>query len=192
MKKFFLVLFFSLSVFESVQAEDIKEFEIENMSVGDSLLNFMTKKEIKDYDQGHYDKNSKYFETQLPRRAGNYDYILFHIKRNDEKFIIDLIRGANLIENYDKCKKQKAEVFNELKTLFANVKLREGKQKHYFYKDSTQYISQFEFKNGDLVKLECVIYTEKDRKIHGPLENTFEVSIGTSEFFKWLEYLASQ
>ena len=28
-----------------------------------------------------------------------YDYVLFHVKRKDEKYIIYLIRGANIVDN---------------------------------------------------------------------------------------------
>ena len=59
----------------------------------------------------------------------------------------------------------KKNAVKEVKNLFPKTKLREGSQKHYYYQSSTQYISQFEFKNGDLVKLECTIYHENDNFI---------------------------
>ena len=40
-----LVLLFSFQTF--LNANDIKEFEIEGMSIGDSLLNFVSKKSVK-------------------------------------------------------------------------------------------------------------------------------------------------
>ena len=56
MKKILLtlfVLFFSSSVF----GEDISDFEIEGMSIGDSALNFFTKKHIEDNTVTHGSKD---------------------------------------------------------------------------------------------------------------------------------------
>jgi len=182
----FTLIFFLIF---KANADNIINFELEGISIGDNLTKHMSEDDIYAYDQKHYEKNSKFFETQLPQGKGNYDYILFHLKRKDKNFKIHLIRGANIISGLSECISQKKDAVSELKKLFPNTNLREGKQKHYFYKNSTQHISQFEFKNGDLVKLECTVYDEKDKKIHGDLLDLFEVSIGTKEFYDWIAKL---
>ena len=48
MKKLLLVLILILGFQTLVKADDIRDFEIEGISVGDSLLNFFSKKEIND------------------------------------------------------------------------------------------------------------------------------------------------
>lgn len=188
--KFFLaILFASQYLITTSQAEDARDLQIEGISIGDNLTKYMSKEEIFKNEQGHYPKKSKFFETQLPFSKGNYDYILFHIKRNDKNFEIHLIRAASVVSNLNECMSKKKIVLAEMKSLIPNVNFRQGKQKHYFYKNTTQNISQFEFKNGDLAKLECIIYDEKDEEIHGKLIDVFDLSIGTSELFKWLEKL---
>ena len=56
-----VVLFFSTLVF----ADDISDFEIEGMSIGDSLLDYMSKEEIKNkinsYNDNGYIYNSRKF-----------------------------------------------------------------------------------------------------------------------------------
>jgi hypothetical protein len=188
-KFIFINLFLILYSIKILHASDIKDFQLEGISIGDNLTSHMSEDQIFEYDQKHYEKNSKFFETQLPSGKGNYDYILFHIKRKDKNFTIHLIRGANVVSNLNECMTQKKNAVLELKKLFPNEKLREGKQKHYFYKNTTQNISQFEFRNGDLVKLECTIYDKRDKEIHGNLYDLFEVSIGTKEFYDWIEKL---
>ena len=185
--KFFLtILFSSLYLITTSQAEDARDLQVEGISIGDNLTKYMSKEEIFKYAQGHYPKKSKFFETQLPFSKGNYDYMLFHIKRNDKNFEIYLIRAVSVVSNLNKCMSKKKIVLAEMKSLIPNVNFRQGNQKHYFYKNTTQNISQFEFKNGDLAKLECIIYDEKDEEIHGKLIDVFDLSIGTSELFKWL------
>jgi len=44
MKRILLILILTLNFQSLTKADDIKDFEIEKLSVGDSLLKFMTKK----------------------------------------------------------------------------------------------------------------------------------------------------
>ena len=47
MRNFLLILILILSFQSWTKADDIRDFQIEGMSIGDSLLNFVSKKEIK-------------------------------------------------------------------------------------------------------------------------------------------------
>ena len=47
MRTLFIILIFIFCFQSWTKADDITEFEIEGMSVGDSLLNYFTEKEIK-------------------------------------------------------------------------------------------------------------------------------------------------
>ena len=44
MRNFLLILILTFSFQSLVKADDIRDFEIEGMSIGDSLLDFFTKK----------------------------------------------------------------------------------------------------------------------------------------------------
>ena len=81
-----------------------------------------------------------------------------------------------------------------MKNVFSNKKFEEGFQKHYFYKNSTQYISQFYLGNintieSNMSRVECVIMDKKDLEIHGDIDDTLEVIIYSEEFARWLENL---
>ena len=52
----FLVLLFS----SSVVAEDISDFEIEGMSLGDSLLDYFSEREIKNNKRNYIFQNNKF------------------------------------------------------------------------------------------------------------------------------------
>ena len=89
-----LVLLFSSSVF----AEDISDFEIEGMSIGDSLLDYMTEEEILEeielslsLNEYFYLKEpNKYVEVYLYKDFPTYDTVTFFVKNNSEEFdIID-------------------------------------------------------------------------------------------------------
>ena len=68
-----LILFFSSSVF----AEDISDFQIEGMSIGDSLFKFFSIDEINTaLENITYLKNDqKYLNIFLPLKPKKFDYI---------------------------------------------------------------------------------------------------------------------
>jgi hypothetical protein len=47
----------------------------------------MTKKEIINHDEGHYSKDSKFFEVNYTGTKNKYDYLLFHEKRFSRNYV---------------------------------------------------------------------------------------------------------
>ena len=185
-----LVLIFSLQSW--TKADDIRDFEIEGMSIGDSLLDYFSEKEI--IDNGNYGSDSKFFEVEYLGTLSMYDHFTLHVIRNDPNYLIHTIRGVNIVDNKNDCLNLKKEIVKEMKKVFAGKELYENTQNHYYYKNSKQYISQFYLGNkntveSDLSRIECVIMDKKDLEIHGDIVNTLEVIIYTEEFAKWLESL---
>ena len=86
------VLFFS----SSVVAGDISEFEIEGMSIGDSLLDYFSETEIKSFRSYSYDDNQFYsidiINSSLIFKI--YHGVQVQIKTNDRKYILHGISGA--------------------------------------------------------------------------------------------------
>ena len=93
--------------------------------------------------------------------------MLFH-NFFDKKYIIYTIRAINIVDNKNQCLKIKNEIVMDMKPLFKNADFQEGSQKHFVYKDSMQYISQFSFGNdatvSDHARVECLILGKKDKK----------------------------
>ena len=84
-----LLTLFVLLFSSSVLAEDISDFEIEGISIGDSLLDYMSEEEIFNnkinYFQG---KRQFYVVSSGDLKLKNFDSIEFYLKTNDKKFII--------------------------------------------------------------------------------------------------------
>ena len=95
MKKTLLILFLSLYFIIPSQADDIRDFQIEGMSVGDSLLNYFSKEEI---EKRHKITKSPYTNKKLLRayflqeRFEVYPTLNIHYK-NNEKFTIESLAG---------------------------------------------------------------------------------------------------
>ena len=94
MKRLSLYLFLILFTLQTPsQADDIRDFQIEGMSVGDSLLDYYTKDKI-DRDKGFLYKNKKYQSITFWNVDSDlYDNIQFHFKDSDEKYTIAAING---------------------------------------------------------------------------------------------------
>ena len=193
MKKLLLILIFISCLQSWTKADDIRDFEIEGLSIGESLIEHMTINEIINNDHGYYPEDSKFYEVAYLGNLTQYEYVNVGIKRNDDNFKIFFIRGMNVVDNKNECLKIKKGIAKDLKKLFPNYNFLEGSQKHYYYKNSTQYISQFsvttDANRSDHVRVECLIYSDKDKKIHGDFMSTLEVIIAAKEFSKWLNSL---
>ena len=183
---YLFLIFFSFQT--SSQADDIRDFQIEGMSIGDSLLDYMSENEIINNDLKIYQNNSKFLVIDFNGKKNIYDYIYLYVKRNDKKYIIYTIRAMNIVDNKNQCLKIKNEIVMDMKPLFKNADFLEGSQKHFVYKDSMQYISQFSFGDNtrvsDHARVECLILGKKDKKDYG---HSLEVIVQSAEFGQWLE-----
>ena len=100
MRKLLLILILTFSFQSLAKADDIRDFEIEGMSVGDSLLDFFSKKEIKsntNYNGYSYIKEKKFvdFEIYEKNRFGKYDGIQISFDRNDNQYLIHSVFQEN-------------------------------------------------------------------------------------------------
>jgi hypothetical protein len=114
-----LILLFSLLISFSVLSDDISDFEIEGISVGDSLLEYMSKDEIlkgierNKNDYPYLSEPLKYFEVYLFEEFPIYDVVSVYIKNNglskyvtssNEKYTVLGTRGMIYHdEDYDNC-----------------------------------------------------------------------------------------
>ena len=88
MKVFIAVLVLIFSLQSLTKANDIKDFEIEGISIGDSVLEYYTKKEIKENIK-QYTKDKTYSLVEIhPFKSEIYDALQLHYKTNDKKYII--------------------------------------------------------------------------------------------------------
>ena len=190
---YLLLIFFSFLV--SSHADDIKEFEIEGISIGDSLLSYMSVQKIKSgikdtrymYDHINFD----YGEVYLYEGIQNYEYMSFFVKPNDEKFLIYELRGViSYIENLNGCLKQRDEIAKEISEIFKNAK--KSKQSFKASGDpsgkSTQNKILFTFNSGDEIQLVCSDWEESFR-IKNNWGEGLSVIISTNGVLNWLRGL---
>ena len=205
MKKLLILLFsiFFLSS-PSVFADDISDFEIEGISVGDSLLDYMTEDEIlkeiertKDWSL-HLQEPNKYAKVYLGGKFENYDYLGFIIKNNqtnqyvtnkNEEYIIQSITGnRDYIENFDACLNKRDEIANLLSRSFPNAQKTEHFLIHGGDPSGKSIIDAvyFNFDSGTDVEASCVNFDEDFRRQVNWSEGLL-IAIQPKEIVEWLE-----
>ena len=130
MKKLLGILVLGLFLITPSQADDISDFQIEGISIGDSLLDYVSAKKIQaefEANKNHYNylkEPHKFREVYIFNDANfkTYSTISFYVKSDDKNYTIFFIRGMQpYINNMDKCLKKRNEIANENKT-FLNRK----------------------------------------------------------------------
>ena len=191
MKKLSTYLFLVLFSFSTPSfADDIRDFQIEGMSIGDSLLDYFSKKEIKDNTNINYYTNNKYTSVEFSELPSFkiYDSVEFDYKTDDKKYIIVAISGGIFCEkNIEKCKKEQKEIDLDISNMFENAQKDVSKDKHSVDKSGKSTTSQinFWFKSGEVVSIELLDWSEKITNEKGWTDNV-SVSFRAEEFNDFL------
>ena len=122
-----LILIFSFQSW--AKANDIRDFEIEGMSIGDSLLDIATEIQInkaKDYTQFPNDKFIIYQLDKL-KDLEKYDWVSITTKKNDKNYTVTNIGGAINYEKLDRCLKLQKEVSILIENSFQSNEKQEQK-----------------------------------------------------------------
>ena len=89
-----------LSFSASTYADDIRDFEIDGMSIGDSLLDYFSRDKIlnaRNYDE--YPSDMKFRIIDIYTENKFYEGIQFYYIPGDEKFIIQSLNGRKFFSN---------------------------------------------------------------------------------------------
>jgi len=171
-----------------ILADDIRDFQIEGMSLGDSLLDYYSEKEIESRNKNFYPASKKFhYITFSNPKFEMYEKILFHIKDNDKNYIIKGISGIfDYKKNINNCHKKKDEIVNELNQMFTKAKKKEYVS--IYSEDKTgkskANVVDYEFNDGE-IRVYCINWSKKFEKEKNRKDN-LQVSINDIEFMDWI------
>ena len=194
MKRLILILILVFSFQSFSKANDIREFQIEDMSIGDSLLKFMSLNEINNNTFENYFKNGKkrkYYATGF-FDTDKYDQLEIYIKTGDNNFKIKAITGFKQINNLQKCLSLKKEIVDEIQNLFIDIEpVTYNDVPHTFDKSgkSKQYQTAFLLKDHrakDHIRIECTKWSKKIKKEKG-FGDTLGISVFSTEILEWVD-----
>ena len=168
MRVFVAVLILIFSLQSLTKADDIRDFQIEGISLYSSLLDYFTEKKIKDKlkdESTYYYKNNKYAIIGFDEISSDqiYERIVVTIKPKDNKYIIYEIRGEIDFNNIDDCLDKQKIIVNEVSQLFKNLKFKDRKVKHGVDKTgkSIVYAKELEFENKDEIRIGCLDWSDE-------------------------------
>ena len=189
MKKLFTYLFLIFLSFQTFSfSEDVEDLEINGVSIGESLLDYLSKEEIvneiKSNKPTYNYLNNDFGEVYLRLSSDNYEYMSVFVKPNDKNYIIGSLEGMIIYENQiEKCHKKQQEIIYELDNLFKYTKKKEWDKTHAAEKNSTTKAKQYTFENGDIVAVICYDWSENNKY---KFVDKLGVSIKTKEFQNWI------
>ena len=188
MKRLLLILILTFSFQSWTKADDIRDFEIEGMSIGDSLLDYFTKKKIriKRKYRIKYPNSKKFTAITFDEdpKLKVYDSIQANVKTNDKKYIIYSISGISYFDNnISKCKEQMKLISKELIKIFPNASNINKTKKHEYDKSGKSLIHQsiFDMDSGAEARVECYDWSKKMSRKHN-LDDQLIVSILSENF----------
>ena len=197
MKKLLLIFILTLSFQSLIKADDISDFEIEGMSVGDSLLDHFSKKKINDSKVNWYDSLEKNkfvaFAFNSPKFE-KYDFVDVWTKYNDNKFLINTIAGAmyfgenSEIKDINNCYSEQKNIANEIhKELPQAKKTGPSKLKHSIDPTgrSTYTDIYLRLNNGYEIVISCYDWSDELSKNENRADHLF-ITIRSEEVDKWL------
>jgi hypothetical protein len=158
MRVFIVVLVLIFSLQSWTRADDIRDFEIEGMSLGDSLLDYFTEEEILANKPDWFKDNEYSIANDLKLETFQiYELVQAAYKTKDKKYIFEGIEGYKFYKKKDNCLKEFDEVVNDISKLSLNAVKSE--KKTFKHPDPTENATvttlNFEFDSGDSIRIGC-------------------------------------
>ena len=190
MKKLLGILVLGLFLITPSQADDIRDFQIEGISVGDSALDYFSEDEIKNAYTNYYPKSRKFYQISFTVLESEiYKVVNINLKKNDDKYIIYAIKG---LKNYDnrhkKCLEKNQDLVNAILSIVKNTK--EESYKSNFannFGESFATGSVFNMHNGTFTAF-CSKWDKKNKKVKSARWwDSLNASIAFSEWTDWID-----
>ena len=181
---YLFLIFFTLQT--SSWAEDISDFEIEGMSIGDSLLDYFSEEKILN-SRATYFKNKTYTPVEIDDESFEiYDVVQFGYKTGDKNYtILGFAGNIDYPNNIKPCYKKMDEIVTELTELFKNIAhITEKKTTVTAIDkpgDTKKVFVAYWFDSKDVVVVACYDYSEES----GYMDN-LSVSVDTKEYNEFL------
>ena len=196
----FLFIFFILLFSSPLFAEDISDFEIGGMKIGDSLLDFMSKDKILEgineskYMYEHI--GDEFGEIYIFESSGKYDFFSVWIKTPKQNYItksdylIYSIRGVKSFdgEDIDKCYQEMLLIEKSISKEISSEVIKDVGEpfKHRIDPSGKSLVKEtaFRFENGDYISIQCTDF-EENLRIKNNWTEGLSVGLRTKEFYGW-------
>ena len=196
MKRLLLILILTLSFPSWTKADDIRDFEIEGISIGDSLLDHFKIKTIKSARKYEY-KNTKFYSIDIwSDKFNQYEAIQFHLKKKDKKYVIHGLSGTLIFgelgiydsKSIDECKNKKKMIMNSISSVFPSADVQSYDDLNTDDGYGQKALRSETYYRLDLgeVWIQCVTWGEKTKKKENLYDN-LRFTLLTPEFIRFMD-----
>ena len=189
MNRLLLILILTFSFQHLTKADDIRDFAIEGMSIGDSALDFFTKNEIDNSQNVKYPNKKFYDVFTHSSKFKKYDSVTLSFKPG--KYKIYGISGVidYRSKTFNECLKDKKKITKEIKSIFSNSNLIDsGLYQVQDFTDNKSKRSQVEIildKTKEVITVDCVNWSTKTEKKQGWGDN-LSITLYSKEYEMFL------
>ena len=171
MNRLLLILTLMLCSYSWSKADDLTSFEIEGITIGDSLLNYYNRNEIQlSFQNASFYRDKLYAVVFINKSSNIYDRIQVTLKPNDKKHKIFAIEGIiDFDKKIDQCNEQKKIIIKDLEKTFSNYK-RVDDDRAYAAdpsNNSFSYSTWFFLNSGGFFSVSCTLMGSEIRKKNG-------------------------
>ena len=187
MRIFLTVIILILSLQSWTKADDIRDFEIEGISIGDSALDHFKQSNFDTFYKQYYPGSDEYLGVEIPQHLSkiefsNYDSITLNWKKNDNSMKIVALSGIKLFpNNINGCLKERDFIASEIKGILDDFKEESYEMDFGDMHDSVSYAIDLKIKDGS-IRIWCTDWDEKTEK-ENDWEDDLNVSIRSMFFF---------
>tara|TARA_B100001057_G_scaffold455842_1_gene502694 strand:+ start:2227 stop:2841 length:615 start_codon:yes stop_codon:yes gene_type:complete len=181
-----LVLIFGIKSFS--KADDIREFEIEGITLYESALSHFSTSELQEDTVKNYTSN-KYTTSNIYDGLKMYDYIQVSYKTNDRKYIIQDISAAKNMK-YKECISQLDKVKNDISSIYENSSkiVNDGKltYDHPVDKSGQSKITDIAwyFDDGHVIVAQCYNWQSEYGKKNN-FKDSLTIAISNKDIDRW-------
>ena len=204
MKKIFFLIISILSFQTISLADNIQNFQIGGMKLGDSALDYFSESQLEDNEQGWHNHNYNEYSTSYMPGKGIYNWFLVSYKNDDNNFIIEGLVGGLEKNNFDinECNNKLDVTALNISMLFKNT--AQGEKKYYeltqdaaqtypFTGKSVVTSLSFNFLDGAKIILACYDIKKEAKENESLLKSvlkqndSFRIDVRSSAFTKHLK-----
>ena len=175
--------------------EEITNFELEGISIGDSLFKYMSEekmeKEEKESNIAYKNLGKQiFFEAYINSSTKDFDNISFFVKSNDKNKAIYAIYANKVYKNnVDECFARLNELTKQYDKDLNSLKKKSERLKIKYDPSGKSYLKRiiYKFNNGDRIAMECYDFDESFQKDSNyPNPDTFSISFNKKELYLWI------
>tara|TARA_B100000123_G_C25594590_1_gene368607 strand:- start:62 stop:661 length:600 start_codon:yes stop_codon:yes gene_type:complete len=187
-KKIIVFNLFYLFCSYNIFANDINEFGIDNIYIGDSLSDHFSKNEISNATINKYPGSNAFIDYLiLSNKNSKYENYRITVKSKDTNFIIHSISGdIGFNYKFEECMEYKKNVFNDIINIYPDLEFYQYEWLYSELADGKSFakVDDFLLSSGS-IRLYCVNSSATSKRELN-MDDYFSIEISTNEVLDWL------